>query len=121
MSALDVWPARTGTLSTTTGVYPIADARSRYMPGWRLAMVYRPCGLLVTVSCVPRRVMRTPWIGWLLSVPVMTPVILPVSPCADARDVGRRSAQADSKLTVMSRRFMVGHAPKRVEPAGDAR
>jgi hypothetical protein len=29
MSAFDAWPARTGILSTTTGVYPIADARIR--------------------------------------------------------------------------------------------
>src|SRR3954470_1564246 len=91
------------------------------MPAWSPAMVYRPCGLLVTVSWVPSTVMRTPWIGWLDSTPVMTPEILPLSPCADARDAGRRSAQADSKLTVMSRRFMVGHAPKRVEPASEAR
>src|SRR5215207_9844310 len=49
---------------------------------------------------------------------VMVPVILPVSPCASARVADRRSAQADSKLTVMSRRFMVGDAPKRVEPTG---
>jgi hypothetical protein len=63
--------------------------------------------------------MRTPWIGWLDSTPVMVPVMLPVVAfCALAPDAGRMSAQADSRLTVMSRRFMVGNAPKRVGPAG---
>jgi hypothetical protein len=60
--------------------------------------------------------------GWLLSTLVMIPVMRPVPLCcAAARLAGRTSAQADNKLTVMSRRFMVGHAPKRVEPAGDAK
>ena len=85
---------------------------------WVGILFYVPavCGGVVTVSCVPSRVTRTPWSGRLLSARVILPVILPVSPCASAREAGRRSAQADSKPTVMSRRFMVGDAPKRVEP-----
>jgi hypothetical protein len=47
-------------------------------------------------------------------------VIRPVdASCARMREEGKRRAQADNKLTVMSRRFMVGDAPKRVGPASE--
>ena len=89
----------------------MADVRIRYIPGARFGMLYRPAVLLVTVIWVPSSVTFTPWRGTLLSVPVMTPVIRPVSPCAAARERGTRSVQAASTLTVMSRRFMMGDAP----------
>ena len=87
------------------------------LPGAMPVMRVAALRVGVTVCCVPSSVTRTPWIGWLLSTPVMVPEIRPVRPVCRARLAGRTSAQADSRLTVMSRRFMVGDAPKRVEPA----